>query len=132
VIGADGAVKAGIVEGLYNRKEIQGAVAGKMGGFLKIAGAVMAEVPYMGKVDPALQRPDNTGNIVPGVGPQAPGTQGHSVVGIIRKADKPEQFFPIRYNPGKSENRPCGIVGMNSHVDIIGIADRHDPLNKVL
>jgi hypothetical protein len=64
-----------------------------MGGFFKIAGAVVPEVPHMGKVDPALEGPDNIGNVVGGIGPQAPRAEGKPVVDIIRKAHEAEQFF---------------------------------------
>ena len=43
-----------------------------------------------------------------------------------------ENIFFIDNDAGQTKNAPCRIVRMNCHIDVILIADRHDPLQKIL
>ena len=131
VVGADGAVEAGVVEGLHHRVHVQRAVAGKVGGFLKIAGRVVLDVADVGKADAPLEAADNVGDVVGGVAAQAAGAEGYAVAGVVYHADEPQQLLLVSHNTGKAEHRPRGIVGVNRHVDAVLFAGGHNRTQEI-
>ena len=52
-------------------------------------------------------------------------------MGIIHHLHHPLYVFLIDYYPRKTENRPCGIVRVDRHFNIVFITDRHDLFKEV-
>ena len=50
---------------------------------------------------------------------------------VVHHTHHPVDVLLVDDNPGKPEHAPCGIVGMNRHINIVFVADRHNPFQEV-
>ena len=102
-----------------------------MGGFFEIRGTVEFQVPHMGKMNPAFEGADHVGQVVLQVRAVGAGTEGNAVVRIIHHFHHAQDIFLVDDDAGQAENAPGRIVGMDGHVDIVFVADRHDAFQEI-
>ena len=56
----------------------------------------------------------------------------YAVVRIVDHLHHAEDVLLAGDDAGQTENRPCGIIGMDRHLDVVLVADGHDLLEEVL
>ena len=85
----------------------------------------------MSKVDPALQGAYHIRQVVFEVCAVGSGTESDPVMRIVHHFHHPQDVFFIDNDAWESEYAPCRIVRMDRHINVVFIADRHDPFQKI-
>ena len=90
------------------------------------------EISDMCEVQPSLERADHIREIVIEVRAVGACAEGHTVVGIVDHLHQAENVFLAGNDAGQTEYGPCGIIGMDCHLDVVPAADGHDLLEEIL
>ena len=82
----------------------------------------------MCKWNPALKGTDDIRDIVLRIAAQGTGAQSDAVKGGIHCLHQLQQLLLACDDPGQAEYRPCRIIRMNGHLNVIFLTHRLDGL----
>ena len=107
-----------------------------MRGFLEILYGVINcriefQVPDVCKVNAPGCRLNHGAQVILAVGTVRAGAERQAVMRVVNRLEHAHDIFLAGDNAWQPKYRPCRIIRMNSHVDVVLVADRHDCLEEV-
>ena len=131
MVRADRPVKTYVYKSFDDLIHVKASVGREVCRFLKIRPRVELKIPDMRKMYSAFKGTDHVRQIVVRIRSIGTRTECHTVMRVIDHLHHPEDIFLAGDDARKPENRPCRIIRVNCHVDVIFVTDRHDPLEKI-
>ena len=135
MVRADGAVKADVIESLYDLVQVKGTAAGEVRSLFEVQGLRIGidelEVSDVCEVNPSLEGADHIRQIIVKVGAVGTRAEGDAVVRIVDHLHHAQDVLLAGDDAGQAEYGPCGIIGMDGHLDVVLIADGHDLLKEI-